>query len=75
MTLPVYLHLVVLKGLESFSSPDRQTDRQTGYIIATSRVSQAGQNKRLEPDENECLGEGTPLQNPSGAGSSESVAT
>jgi len=54
----VSLHLVVLKGLVSFSNPDRQT----GHIIATSRVSQAGQCKRVEPDEKKYLLEGTPIQ-------------
>jgi hypothetical protein len=57
MTPPMYLHLVVLKAFESFSNPDRQT----GHIIVTSRVSQAGQNKRLEPEEKKCLEEGTPI--------------
>jgi hypothetical protein len=64
MIPPIYLQLVVLKWLESFSNPDRQTGRQTGHIIATSRVPQAGHNKKLEPDENKCLGEGTPIQTP-----------
>ena len=47
MTLQRYLHLVMLKGLLSFSNPDRWT----GHIIAVSRVCQAGQDKRIEPDE------------------------